>query len=201
MTREPDTTRTCRLAGFSLVELLVVVAVIALLMSLSGVALNSLGGSASLAPAGQLLEAGIALAAQQASARNEPVQLRIYKDLDPPRVATVSLADPSAPVFLGKVLSLPDAVVFEGGSTYSNLLGAGVANGTESNSAPGAVRGAAWRGFTIQPDGRTDLALASAPWSLTLKARNAPSAGTLPAANFVTLVIDPVTSAVRMFQP
>ena len=189
--------------GFSLIELLVVVAVIALLMGLSGVAFNAIGSSSSLGAASQLLEAEIALAAQQAVSRNVPVQMRFYTALEPARFASVSLANPAQPEFLGRAVSLPDAVVLETSTDdFSTLLGSGASSGTESNSAPGELKGATWRGFTIRPDGRTGLSSSAAnPWTLTLKNRNSsPSAG-LPAANFVTLVVDPVTASVRIFQP
>lgn len=188
--------------GFSLVELLAVIAVIALLMGLSGVAFNAIGSSSSLGAATQLLEAEIALAAQQAVSRNVPVELRFYTGLDPARFAAVSLANSAQPEFLGRSVSLPDSVVFEtSADDFSTLLGSGASSGTEPNTAPGALRGATWRGFTIRPDGRTNLSTSAKPWTLTLKNRNARPSSGLPAANFVTLVVDPVTASVRIFQP
>lgn len=184
--------------GFSLIELLVVVAIIAILVGLGGVAFNNVGAGSALGVAARTVESQIGLAAQLANTRNEQVEVRFYLGTDPQRVALV-VPDPTSPRFLRKPDTLPETVVFDTNTAFSSVFAQG--SGTQSANAPASIRGQSYRAVLIQPGGRTSLALSNEPWTVTLKGRNAQPEGARPAANFVTLVIDPLTSAVQAFQP
>ncbi len=201
MDRQP-TIQICRAspnqAAFSLVELLLVIAILVILFALAGVAFNNVGEGSALTGAGQTIRSQLALAAQHAAAQNEVVAVRIYSSMEPPRLAMVT-SDAGNDRFLGRAVILPQSIAFDTASQFSSVLGLDAV--TESASAPSGLAGEQYREVRIRPDGRTSLSMADEPWTLTVKGRNSQPDGTKPAPNFITVVIDPLTAATRGFQP
>ncbi len=190
--------------GFSLVELLAVVAIMAIMLTLAGMSFNRIGEATSLTTASDLVSADLALAVQDAHARNRPVEFRIYPEATPAAVAIVVPGSAGGnTTYPFRISFLPQNVTMETATDFSSLLrsSGGVSTGTEPSSAPAPIRGNKYFGFKIGADGRTSLAVADEPWTLTFRNRNAKPVNDRPAENFITLLVDPLTGSVRTFQP
>lgn len=183
-------------AAFSLIELLVVVAIMGILAGLISVAFQNIGTGSAIVSGTAAVESQFSLALRQAASRNKTVQVRIYPDAKPPRISLVA-----GGVRLDRGVPLPQGLIFETDDRFSSLLGNDTTTGIEPADAPAALRQQSYFQFQVRPDGRTDLALAGEPWTLTLRWETAPARGDRPADNFATLLIDPLTAAVRTFQP
>lgn len=134
-----------RASAFSLVELLVVVAIILVLASLIGPAANLLVKGSGVTQGGQILVDQFSLARQTAIAKNRPVEVRLYQFSDPeaPGEASggaangkfravqafeVAVTWDSAGVAttnftpLSSVRRLPSSMVMDSGPTLSTLI-------------------------------------------------------------------------------
>jgi len=209
----------CGRRAFSLIELLTVVAILSVLAvgvvpgirgTLDGI---NLSGAASLA------ESQISLAHQTAVSRNTPVEVRIYEHDDGTGLAWRALALVIPATTSGKANDewitkgtvLPGNIVIEKGENYSTIVsGAGVSSpgskvapwsGQELSGAPGMLKDKRYVAFSFRSDGSTDLPT-DKPWCITLKnVRSQSEEGGKPAANFVSLVIDPTTGQTLVYQP
>ena len=207
--------------AFTLIELLAVMAIIAVMASLIVPAFNSLGGAYSLTATAQSVTNRLSLARQQAIARNKSVEVRIYQN-DEGAFSTLAVVvpdgqDPGGQLpeeWLNNYYEVPESIVFDLSEQrkFSSLLEPGSANEapaerTELSSAPEALQGRDYLVFHFAPDGNTNLSAtddAGDPtlYTLSLRTRTASGAGTeRPADNFVTLILDPVVGRVRTFQP
>jgi uncharacterized protein (TIGR02596 family) len=125
-----------RRVAFSLVELLVVVAVIAVIVAFAIPAANSMLRGSQLTQGSQALGDQVAFARQAAISRNRPVEIRFYRyaDLDTPgeqiqqketwkfrAFQLFEILENSAAVPLGPVQRLPNMVVADS-DKYSTLL-------------------------------------------------------------------------------
>lgn len=188
--------------AFSLVELLVVIALLAILSVAAMPAISSGLGSITLGGMGQRLMDEIALARQTAIVKNRSVEFRIYQngEGDLVRTAVVIPAEGSRPEEWqtnGREFTTGVILDEEFTSAWSD------SPQTENSTAgPGALRGLSFSAITFLPDGMVQTASPAADLlTLTLRNKNASDADTLPADNFITFVIDPLTGRVRLFQP
>jgi uncharacterized protein (TIGR02596 family) len=208
--------------GFTLIELLVVLAIVFILGALVMPAMQGLANSGNLKGGADTLAAQLDLARQTATTRNLPVDVRLYQDTTkspdnngnfPYRLVALvipgSSGETTSDEFLDSPRGLPGDVIIDSSTTYSSLLNTGLgATGlqpvaaTELASAPAAVRNLHYIKFTFLANGTVNLD-SSQQWTLTLinetKALKNPATG--PAANFVTLTINPQTSHVGTYQP
>jgi len=204
-------------SGFSLIELLVVVAIIVLLAVLATSGLNNVSRSTKLASAAQLLGDQIALARQTAVARNLPVEVRFYKLPDFGsttgaaslwRGAQIFIMDGTIAVPASRLLLFPQRVIISENAAVSPLLQSG-SDGLGTESTPTSDVGAfstgnvRYKSFPIRPNG-TLTASNSIPdpnWFFTLHQENDPKPDGLKPANFVTIQVNPITSKVTILQP
>ena len=205
-----------RTGGFTLVELLVVLAIISLLAFASLPAVSSLSNSYNLSTASNDLQGVLALARQQAIALNEPVEVRFYRYSIPGFAAEPGggsfhayqlVEDVSTGnVLLTRVQLLPGRIVAAPSSTLSALLSTGTASETLSGTPPpGLPASCPYQVFHFRPDGSTDIGIFSGTLAasnfLTLADITKVSSSSSTPNNYATLVIDPISGTVKELRP
>jgi uncharacterized protein (TIGR02596 family) len=215
--------RDISLHSFTLVEMLVVLAIIGILTVISVPAITSVVRSSGLTTGGASVMSEIDLARQTAMARNCQVEFRFYKLPDSGAPAgsspTVYRAfqifslddDGSQTNAVTKVVFLPANIIITNSDTLSSLLP------STPSDPPYAVSGSAagnplgpysppsysYMDFHFRANGSTDLNPDSAStWFVTLVNEHDSSSGAngLP-ANFFTIQVDPLTGRARSFRP
>lgn len=214
--------------GFTLVEMLVVLAILAILAVLSLPAIKGLLGSVDMKGAAGTVSAQLDIARQAASTRNVQAEVRIYQDSSVPdtlnaktysyRIIAVCIPAAASGAnqdeFISPGVGLPGDTIFDSSTTYSTLLDPGTAAGDpagksrlvplELDSAPALLRKKPYMKFTFLPDGTMYLAntaTSSGTWCLTMRNLHAKAVGATPASNYICFVVDPGTSRSRMYQP
>lgn len=193
-----------RQRAFSLVELLLVVVILMIVLSFTLPAINSVVRGGSITRAGQMVGDQIALARQAAVARNQTVELRLFKlpgeGVDDQAryraIQTVVQKEDGSFQPLSRVLKFEPHTEVSDSAQLSTL----VASPTVKGSADVAGQTVPYVGFRFRPDGSTDLSFtASDGWFLTVKDTR-PSDDAIP-KNFYTIRVDPHTGRTRVFRP
>ena len=204
-------------SAYSLIELLVVVAIIGFLSVLATAGLNSVSRSTKLANAAQRLGDQIALARQTAIARNLPVEVRLYKlpEFDVTtggaslwRGVQIFIMDGTIAVPASRLVLFPPRVIISENAAVSPLIqnsstGLGAEITPASNVGAFSTDNVRYKSFTIRPNGTlaASNSIPDANWFLTLHQENDPKPDGLKPANFVTVQINPVTSKVTILRP
>ncbi len=193
--------------GFTLVEILVVMVLIAIIAAFATPAMNSILKGSKLSLAGDELIRELNLARQIALRDNAPVEFRFYSVSDPDQPQSpekyrayqaVRRISEEETVPLTEVTSLPDAVIFSESTTYSKLLGANVVE-SEVEAIDGEatdLHGARYKSFQFMTDGGTNLS--NNLWFVTL-VRETAGESELP-DDFVTVQIDPFTGKIQRYE-
>ncbi len=161
-------------AAFSLIEMLVVVAIIVMIMAVATPALMRTLQSSKLSGAGDALLGAISQAQQFAFTQNSPVEIRFFKfntDIDLPgarqdfrayqmfKVTTAALTSGSTLtetfIPMGTLSRLPDSITLVADSDLSPLLNGNSQQDTKNGSTPGysGVSGATYNAIRFMPDG------------------------------------------------
>ena len=215
--------------GFTLVEILVVLALIAMLLFFTVPGLKDVLKGSKLTSTADQLVADLGLAKQTALKEGLPVEVRFYKFRDPAarneeRFSAYQcyklkqdLNSPSdytkaripVPVF-EKVKTIPQGVVLVAAEQWSPLLTNDKMH-QDRERVRGLISGekdteAAYYSFIISPEGETSLDNTGAKqWYMTLVTENemqkAPNPAALRPNNFITLQVDPYTANIRRYQP
>lgn len=196
--------------GFTLLELLVVMAIFAFLASILVPSFSNLIGGSSLSRAGQELNETFNLARQEAMARNRQVEFRLIKMPGAGNVmryrgvqawAKRYDTDTNFPVPLSKAVTFPNGVIISESSTLSPILqSAALTTGTTfvGKSVYSSLN------FRIMASGAPTSALPSTSSYLTL-VKERPGDASTPTetvpANFYSIFINPATGEVSTFQP
>ncbi len=182
--------------GFSLVELLVVCAIIALIVGFTVPAATTIIRGSQLTQASQLLTDQLSFARTQALSKNRSVEVRFYKFADPEAPGedktkpdtgryrafqAFEVLESGGTVPLNKVQRLPSSVVMNEG-LVSSLISDKTKAGTSGSSAtvpnttapeiPGVERNYVYVSFRYLPNGSTDLPLIDTTTSTTASAPN-----------------------------
>jgi len=190
--------------AFTLVELLVVVALVAFLMAVALPAITNVMKGATLTRAGQLVADHLALARQEASGKNREVQVRfVWKDGSPAGYRGVQLwaTDPRnireyRPIT--RIAWMPDGTLISPAAGLSPLLDHPTIPET-NGEFPG--RGLTkYCGFRFRSGGGTDLTFNSTANFLTV-VPDRDSARTDAPANYTVVQVDPVNGRVRTYRP
>ena len=179
-------------SGFSLIELLVVCAILAVVAGFTVPAASTALKGSQMTQGAQLLSDQIALARQSALTKNVSIEFRIYKfgdaeipgeRADAPATGkyrafqTFEILDSGVAVPLGKIQRLPNTVVFNetklsslielAGPTQPPLKGDATNDNTAPQLAGGVTNNYQWGAFRFLPNGGTNLA-PNGLWFLTL---------------------------------
>jgi uncharacterized protein (TIGR02596 family) len=206
--------------AFSLIELLSVMTLISVLAVAAVPAMRGTLDGINIGGAAGVLESEISMARQLAISRNLPVEVRIYKYDDGNGMAwrAVSSVIPSkasgqaADEWVTAPKILPGNVIIDDSQEFSTVVSKAqspvsdpavapwTTTETSATSVPALVRGKNYVGFCFNPDGSTNLPN-NAPWCLTLRNPNSKPAGSGPAANYVSIVVDSLTGRTLSYQP
>jgi len=207
--------------GFTLLELMVVIAIMVLLLTLIVGSLGS-GKANNVTNAGNQIMEDMALARELAISNDSPTEIWFLQPngagLTPYITATrIYTVDQNGnDVAYGPVHPLPIGLMVDSdgsspsGTTLSNLFGSGTLKswdntGTSSQSQPIIPGyGTNYKCWYVRfmPDGSTTLG-ASQQWYLTLhdqKSGDGLTTGNWP-SNYAMVSIDPVTGAVKLYRP
>ena len=217
-----------RRQAFSLIELIIVIAVIVIIASFTMPAMNTILKGSHLTQASGILVGQINIARQQALSRNRVIEVRFYRYADP-EIPGETLADPSRGKYramqmfevqqpsgialpIDKIQPLPGGTIFAYSDSQglSSLLDKGTAGapkrpGSDDKTAPRLPRGVdfnyEYASFRFNPDGSTDKS-PTAKWFITVVNMNDKIEGAdKPPPNFFTVQVDPVSGATRTYRP
>ena len=208
--------------GFTLLEMLMVMAIIAIVAVFTLPATSGMLQGSQLSQGGQIFGDQIALARQQAVSTNHSIEVRFYRFGDPESpgekkedpatgafrgVQTFEVLD-SGTVALGKVQRLPGPIIIDSGATLSTLI---QPNGADS--APLSKSGEELKiklptvdsyydcvSFRFLPDGSTDLPK-DKTWFLTLHRKTGSEPLTNPPSDFITIQVDPYNGKIQSYRP
>ena len=202
-------------SAFSLLELLVVLAIVGILAALLIPSAGPMMSSYNLNRAGSMVTDEFNFARQTAITRNTDVEVRMY--LVGSKAAPTNLkfrafrtflansADPTQAVGLSKISYLPETIILSSDAKYSTMLDygnsarGGLSQGTETLPGKGAVT---YVSFLFRSTGGTNLTPITDIWDLAILVETAPviAATGLP-SNYVAIQVDPVNGRVRSFRP
>lgn len=201
--------------GFTLLELLMVIAILALAMALIVPAIEPLFRSSGLSQAADQVTSTLSLARQTAIVRNRPVEVRLYRYADageqPPGrfhglQAFVIESNPDIKIAtaLGRKQTLPATVCISAAEELSSLMNPSLASQVSGNDLmqriPTIDLNYTAVCFRFLPDGSTNLPSTSKAF-LTLVSSAVPDTSTTPPPNFATLLIQPSNGKVKLLRP
>jgi uncharacterized protein (TIGR02596 family) len=158
-------------AGFTIIELLAVVAIIALVTAFAVPATSTMLRGSQLTQGAQMVSDQLSLARQTALAKSHSVEVRIYQFSDPSvpgevggaaskgkyrALQSFEIEDSGAPVAIGKMQTVPQSVMIDAGgasSSGSNCLSTIISSAQGSPTVPTLVTGQAL-GVTIPRAGK-----------------------------------------------
>lgn len=201
--------RDAHVRGFSLIELLLVIAIIAIASSLTIPAFNQVTAGYDMSSAGASVIAQLSSARQTAITRNRNVEVRFYSYAEmgnPARFRAIQsfILNPGTagnnPTYtpLGRMQKLPQRICFDGGATLSPLLGS-LQNGTVS--IPGAGTSYKYASITFRPDGSAITSASNDKQFLTLKEARLDDPSTSLPNDYVVIQIFPETGQAKSFRP
>lgn len=193
--------------GFSLVELLAVVAIISILMALGVPALTSMLEAGRLTQATTILAGQFTLARQKAIAENRPIALRfIRKDSSSPfnGVQLVSLDSSGNATPVSRASLLPSQTALASSPTLSSLLDPADEKVAASAKDPSILDfGTSYRYIQVsfRPRGSMDEDIQKCWFVTTVFERDAAKTSVTDLKNYSTVQVDPVNGGIQVYRP
>ena len=206
--------------GFSLTELLLVIAILALLSSLLLPAISSMMRGNQLTRCSEKLVSLLSLARQTAIAKNHSIEVRFYQFGDP-EVPGESVAAPSSGKYraiqsfeiddsgkatpIGRCELMPANIIMDSGTTLSTLPGPSNDKTSWTTldakiNIPRAGANYNCRAFRFLSDGSAALSK-TGKWFVTLHNILDGDALTTAPKNYITVQIDPASGSLKTWQP
>ena len=187
--------------AFTILELLTVIAIMALVVTLSIPAVTGMMGGLNQSQAADTVVGQLKYANQIALTRNKPVEVRFYKFTDPniPGSGNSFRAMQSwiATSPVTKVQRLPGTMIISSDSSLSDMLG-NPQTPPSGQTIPSLPSGYTYCSFQFRPDGSTTLPSGANNHFLTVVSETAKGS---PPPNFATIQIEPVTGGIRVYRP
>jgi len=207
-----------KIDGFTLVELITVVSIMAVMIGLLIPSFNSMRNGSDLTQAGQLLVGQIDVAHQTAAAHSHAMEIRVYSYKNPQipnaddnycGIQIFEIMPDGTKTAIDKALQIPVSTKICPSETLSTLITSSYAlsaGDIQKNPLPSVGVNYTGFAFRIRPNGSTDLPnpIISSPPSnffITIHGLNAGHAETQPPANYYTIQIDPLNSSIRTYRP
>jgi uncharacterized protein (TIGR02596 family) len=204
--------------AFTLIEMMVVIAIIAIIAAFVTPVAGSLLKASQLTQAGQLVVGQLSLARQTALSRNLPVEVRMYRFVDPEipgenkgkyRAFQLFEVQANGAILpLGQMSQLPQTVIIDSSGALSSILNQTQRPASKPAASapkvPGVEYAYEYVAFRFRPDGSTDLLEPAEPakqWFLTLHGSNEGDARPTAPPNFQTILINPFNGNIRTFRP
>ena len=209
--------------GFSLIELVVVVAIIGIIAVFAVPAASTIIRGSQLTQASQVMQDQISLARQYALTKNRPVEVRFYRfadieapgeDLEKPEtgkfraIQLFEIRETGEPSPLGKIHRMPVACMIN-----SDLLSTLVDENGTGDQAPrkpnekdpelprGVKKQYEYCSFRFMPDGSTNLNPSKTWYTTVHQVTDIVRDKNTPPPNFFTLQIDPVSGTTKSYRP
>ena len=196
-------------AGFTLVELLVVLTIVAILTALTVTGFRSVNTALSLSTASQAVTAELTTARQTALTRDQTIQVRFYQYPDSTGATTtkeyqaMQSFNYATGLPIDKVVFFPANIMISSSTTYSVPLGATTATPAATTdpaiASNGIGRNYGYVSVNFKSNGTIDPQPASPPWFITLYEKKYAATGA--PVNYTTISVDPQDGRTRMFQP
>jgi len=190
------------LSGFTLVELLLVMAIIIAMTALMGPVISGILGGSQVSAGVETVQGALTTARQIAATKNRLVEFRLISMKDPANplsssaIRAVQILEnrESGLTPIGKLRPLPSGVII-GNNTNLTSLATLVTNSAD-RSLPNVGTVYNYQCFHFKQDGSTDLSATTN--IITLYDEKMP--GT-PPKNFATLMIEPATGTAVLYRP
>lgn len=203
---KPNTGKRCANTAFTLIEMLVVVALMLIFLSLAVPAVSSVLAGVNLGRGGQQIADQIMLGRQNALTRNCSVEVRfIHLDERPTpgyRALQIWMVDETGldRTPISRIVKLPDGVLINSNSSFSPLLfGDGATVSGHANFPSLGSR--EYTGFRFRANGQTDIPTGSGTNTVNYITLQGANDRDDPPRNFFAIQVNPLTGTVATFRP